>query len=71
MTSSFRDRYPPPWRVCSIPAPGYMILAANDEPLCFIYANDGREEVKVRFNMKLNEARALADAIVNLANSEG
>lgn len=65
--TAFRDRYPPPWRAEEIAAPGYKVVDAQGNDLCFLYADDGRQEVNVRFRMSMREAKALAEAICSLA----
>jgi hypothetical protein len=67
--SSFRSRYPPPYSVIEIPAPGYKVVDANGVELCFIYADDGRLEVNARFRMNMAEARALAEQIAGLGDT--
>jgi hypothetical protein len=67
MSHRIRDRYPAPWRVEPIPAPGYRVVSANGVAMAYVYA--GRKGLP---DPQLTEAEALAvaQAIASLANAD-
>jgi hypothetical protein len=66
--ATFRDRYPPPWTVETIPG-GYKIVSANGFAIAYVYALDGIVRSASPNGLTHSEARALARAIARLAAS--
>ena len=62
---SIRERYPPPYRVEKIPAPGYRVVSSNGVPLIYVYS-----ERKGLPGHQLTdaEAKAIAQAFADMAN---
>ena len=65
--ASFRERYPPPWRIERTPS-GYRVVASNDMSLLYIYAEEGWALTNSN-RLSFPEARALATAIAKLPDS--
>ncbi len=64
--ASFRERYPPPWRVEAIPG-GYRVVSAGGYTLAYVYAlEDGAPRAASPTSINHREALALAKAIVGL-----
>lgn len=66
-SGSIRDRYPGPWTVERIPAPGFRVVSANGVALAYVYC-----ERKGLPGPQLTEAEALAvaKAIAGLAGGK-
>jgi hypothetical protein len=64
MVASFRERYPTPWTVKPIPAPGYGVYDANGFLFLPLYAEAGDDGVNARRRISVAEAKALAEQIV-------
>lgn len=65
--ASFRERYPPPWRIEAMPG-GYKVVSANGFSLAWVYALDNEATRAASPNaLRSAEALALAKAIVELA----
>ena len=65
--TSFRERYPPPWRVEEM-AGGFSVVAANGITIAWIYSvDDGVQRAASPNSLRHVEALALAKAIVGLA----
>lgn len=66
---SFRERYPPPWRVEETPS-GYRVVCSTGVDLLYVYAEDvDRRHANSRPKLTWPEARALAEKIAALPNS--
>ena len=66
--ATFRDRYPPPWRVDAIPG-GFRVVSANGYTLAWVYALEGQQHAASgSVQLSHREALAMAKAIVGLAN---
>ena len=64
--ASFRERYPPPWRVDEMPG-GFSVVAANGIRIVWIYSvDDGVQRSASPHSLSHVEALALAKAIVGL-----
>ena len=63
--ASFRERYPPPWRVEAMPG-GYKVVSANGFTLAWVYALEGQVRAASPDSLAPSEALALAKAIVGL-----
>lgn len=63
--ASFRDRYPPPWRIEGIDG-GFRIVSSNDFVLAYVYALDGIARAASPTSIGPREALALAKAIAAL-----
>jgi hypothetical protein len=63
MATTFRDRYPPPWTVKPIPAPGYGIYDANGFLFLPLYAEADDGGVNAHRRISMAEAKALAEQI--------
>lgn len=64
--SSFRERYPPPWRVEELSA-GWRVVSSNGFTLAWIYSLDGIARSADPLKLTHREAQAMAMAIVALA----
>lgn len=64
MVQSFRDRYPLPWSVRPIPAPGYGIYDSNGFLFLPLYAEAEDGGVNAHRRISMAEAKALAEQIV-------
>ncbi len=62
---SFRERYPPPWRVDEIPG-GYRVVSSNGFTVAWIYSLDGIGRSADPHKLTHAEARVKAQAIVTL-----
>ncbi|MCL4743788.1 MAG: hypothetical protein KJZ83_00085 [Burkholderiaceae bacterium] len=60
---SIRDRYPGPWRVEEIPAPGYRVVSANGVVMGYFYAESKGQTIQ---QLTMEEARAVAKAFASL-----
>jgi len=67
MTQRIRDRFPTPWRVEPIPAPGFRVVSANGVAMAYVYA--GRKGLPDR-QLTEAEAFAVAQAIARLAHDD-
>lgn len=69
--ATFRDRYPPPWRIDAIPG-GFSVVSSNGFTLAWIYALEG-QQAAASGSVKLThrEALAMAKAIAGLAEDGG
>ena len=68
--ASFRERYPPPWRVEEI-AGGFSVVAANGIRIVWIYSvDDGAMRAASPQSLRHVEALALAKAIVGLGSDD-
>jgi len=67
MPKTFRERYPPPWRVEEMPG-GYRVVSSNGFTVAWIYSL-ARRHLRSADPLKLThaEARTMAQAIVGLA----
>ena len=64
--ASFRERYPPPWRIEETPG-GYKVVSANGFTLAWVYSlDDGQQRAARPNSLRHGEALALAKAIVGL-----
>lgn len=64
--STFRERYPPPWRAEETPS-GYQVVSSNGMSLLYIYAEvNDRPHVNTRPGLSRAEAKALALRIAAL-----
>ena len=64
--TSFRERYPPPWRVEEMPGE-FSVVAANGITIAWIYSvHDGVQRAASPHSLRHVEALALAKAIVGL-----
>ena len=63
--ASFRERYPPPWRVEAMPG-GYKVVSAKGFTLAWVYAVEGQQRAASPNSLRHGEALALAKAIVGL-----
>jgi hypothetical protein len=66
MMDSFRDRYPPPWRVEELPG-GYRVVSSNGFTLAWVYSLQGIARSADPLRLTHREARAMARAITTLA----
>lgn len=66
--TSFRSRYPPPYTVHEIPAPGYVVKDSAGNELAFIYADPDPHSANSRFRMTMAEARVWAETIAGLGD---
>ena len=65
MGETFRERYPPPWRVDELSS-GYRVVSSNGFTLAWIYSADGIERSATPEMLTHREALAMAKAIVAL-----
>jgi hypothetical protein len=56
-------RFPPPWRVDTIPG-GYVVRDANGQALAYLYCRDNEDEARQAKVLTKDEARRIA---VNMA----
>ena len=66
MRDSFRDRYPPPWRIDQLES-GYRVVSSNGVTLAWIYSADGITRSADPHKLTHAEALAMANAIAALA----
>jgi len=62
---SFRERYPPPWRVEELSS-GWRVVSANGFTLAWIYSVDGIARSADPLKLTHAEAKAMAQAIAKL-----
>jgi hypothetical protein len=65
MRDSFRERYPPPWRVDELSG-GYRVISSNGFTLAWIYSADGIARSADPEKLTHTEALAMARAIVEV-----
>ena len=67
MRDSFRERYPPPWRVDELES-GYRVVSSNGFTLAWVYSADGITRSADPHKLTHGEALAMARAIVQLGS---
>ncbi len=68
--ASFRERYPPPWRIEGIDG-GFRIVSSNGFVLAYVYALDGIARSASPTSIGAREALAMAKAIAALGRLDG
>jgi hypothetical protein len=69
MSETFRDRYPPPWRVDELSS-GYRVVSSNGFTLAWVYSADGITRPADPHKLTHAEALATARAIVALPRAD-
>ena len=67
--ATFRDRYPPPWTVETIPG-GYKVMSANGFAIAYVYALEGHARSASPNTLTVPEARAIAHVIARLPRQD-
>ena len=67
MSETFRERYPPPWRVDELSS-GYRVVSSNGYTLAWIYSAEGIERSADPERLTHREARTMAEAIAALGH---
>jgi len=67
--ATFRQLYPPPWRVLAVPG-GFRVVSSNNFSLAFIYCQDGIARSADPNSLRPPEALAMAKAIAALGGTD-